>query len=198
MSTCQWKQLRITKINARNYSHLTWRPTFYTMTTKVSQTASWVPMHLLPWAQHKKWIPIGSLGCSTLYIKDHTFILCKILSVLNGRIASCGWFCHFSPKPVLHSVISNSPIALYCHFLPINPKPWASFIPGNVSLGCKLPADCLCAAADWPHPTDWLVAENALWSCPPIHNSPCWLKSSGPPTLCSVKSIITVHLLKIR
>jgi hypothetical protein len=61
-----------------------------------------------------------------------------------------------------------------------------------------LPTDRLCGVADWPHPMDWLEAENALWSCSPIHNSPCWLKSNGLPTLCSVKSIITVHLLKIR
>lgn len=163
LSTHQWKQLRVTKINACNCSCLTWRPTSHAIITKVSQTASRVPMHSLPWAQRKKWRPIGSSGCSTLYIMDYTLILCKNLNVLNGRIGSCGGFCHFSPKPVPHSVISDSPIALYCHFLPINPKPWASFIPGNVSLGCMLPTDCLCGAADWPHPTDWLEAENALW-----------------------------------
>ncbi len=100
MLTHWQKHLRMTKINTCNCSHPTWRPTSHTMTTKVSQTASWVLMHLLPWAQHEKWIPIGSMGCNTLYIKDHTLILCKILSVLNGRIGSCGWFRHFSPKPV--------------------------------------------------------------------------------------------------
>jgi hypothetical protein len=33
------------------------------MATKVLQTISWVFVHLLPWAQHKKWIPVRSMGC---------------------------------------------------------------------------------------------------------------------------------------
>jgi hypothetical protein len=33
------------------------------MATKVSQITSWVFMCSLPWAQRKKWIPIGLMGC---------------------------------------------------------------------------------------------------------------------------------------
>jgi hypothetical protein len=33
------------------------------MVAKMSQTTSWVPMSSLPWVQHKKWIPVGSMGC---------------------------------------------------------------------------------------------------------------------------------------
>jgi hypothetical protein len=40
-----------------------WKPTSHEMATKVSQIASWVPMHLLPGAQCKRWILIGSMGC---------------------------------------------------------------------------------------------------------------------------------------
>jgi hypothetical protein len=35
----------------------------YLMVAKMSQIASWVLMHSLPWMQHKRWIPIGSMGC---------------------------------------------------------------------------------------------------------------------------------------
>jgi len=37
------------------------------MVAKVSQTASWVLICSLSWAQHKKWIPIGSMGCVHTY-----------------------------------------------------------------------------------------------------------------------------------
>ncbi len=40
-----------------------WKPTFRAMVAKVSWIASWVPMRSLPWTQHKRWIPIGSMGC---------------------------------------------------------------------------------------------------------------------------------------
>jgi hypothetical protein len=33
------------------------------MAAKVSWIASWVLVHSLPWSQHKRWIPIGSMGC---------------------------------------------------------------------------------------------------------------------------------------
>jgi hypothetical protein len=39
-------------------SHPTWKPASHAMMAKVLQTASWVPMHLLPWVQCKRWTPI--------------------------------------------------------------------------------------------------------------------------------------------
>ncbi len=41
----------------------TWKPTSRTMVAKVSQIASWVPMHSLPWAQCKRCISIRSMEC---------------------------------------------------------------------------------------------------------------------------------------
>jgi hypothetical protein len=41
----------------------TWKLVFHIMVAKVLQIASWVHVHLLPWEQRKKWIPIGSMGC---------------------------------------------------------------------------------------------------------------------------------------
>ncbi len=49
--------------NACSYFYPTWKLASCAMATKVSQTTSWVPMHLLLWAQRKRWIPIGSMGC---------------------------------------------------------------------------------------------------------------------------------------
>jgi hypothetical protein len=51
------------KENACNYSHIIWKLTSRTMATKVSWIASWVFVRLLPWTQHNRWIPIGSMGC---------------------------------------------------------------------------------------------------------------------------------------
>ncbi len=49
--------------NACNCSCPMWKPTYHATVTKVLQITSWVPMCLLPWAQDKKWIPIGLMGC---------------------------------------------------------------------------------------------------------------------------------------
>jgi hypothetical protein len=49
--------------NTCNYSHPTWKLTFHTIKAKVSWITSWVPIYLLPWAQCKRWIPIGLMGC---------------------------------------------------------------------------------------------------------------------------------------
>jgi len=40
-----------------------WKLASHIMVVKVPQIASWVPMCLLPWAQCKRWIPIGLMGC---------------------------------------------------------------------------------------------------------------------------------------
>ncbi len=49
--------------NTCNCFHPTWKPTSHPMVAKVSQIASWVLVHLLPWTQRKSWIPIGLMGC---------------------------------------------------------------------------------------------------------------------------------------
>jgi hypothetical protein len=63
MSTHQWEELNVVKRNTCNYSCPTWRSTSRTMAAKVSRIASWVLVHSLSWAQRKRWIPIGSMGC---------------------------------------------------------------------------------------------------------------------------------------
>jgi hypothetical protein len=50
-----------------SYFRPMWKLASCAMVTKVSQTTSWVPMCSLPWAQCKKWIPIGSMGCVHTY-----------------------------------------------------------------------------------------------------------------------------------
>jgi len=63
ISTHWPKELNMFKESTCNCSHPTWKLTSHRMETNVSQTASWVLMHSLLWAQHKKWIPIKSMGC---------------------------------------------------------------------------------------------------------------------------------------
>jgi len=58
-----WKELNVVKGNTCNCSHPTWKLTSHIMATKVLQIASWVLVCSLPWAPHKRWIPIGSMGC---------------------------------------------------------------------------------------------------------------------------------------
>jgi hypothetical protein len=51
------------KENTCSCFHPMWKLTSLTMAAKVLRTTLWVPMHLLPWAQCKRWIPIESMGC---------------------------------------------------------------------------------------------------------------------------------------
>jgi len=63
MLISQQKELGVAKGIVCSYFHPMWKPTSCTIAAKVLQTTSWVPVHPLPWAQCKKWIPIGSMGC---------------------------------------------------------------------------------------------------------------------------------------
>jgi len=63
MSIHQQEELNVVKGNACNCFCSMWKLASYTMVTKVSQITSWVPVRSLPWAQHKRWIPIGSMEC---------------------------------------------------------------------------------------------------------------------------------------
>jgi hypothetical protein len=57
------QELNVVEGIACNYSCPTWKLPFRAMATKVLWTTSWVPMCSLPWMQHKRWIPIGLMGC---------------------------------------------------------------------------------------------------------------------------------------
>jgi hypothetical protein len=63
MLTCWREEWSMVEENACSYFHPMWKPTSRVMATKVSQTTSYVFVHSLPWAQFKRWIPIGSMGC---------------------------------------------------------------------------------------------------------------------------------------
>ncbi len=63
MLTHQRKELKVVEGSACNCSHPMWKPKSHAMATKVSRITSWVPMCSLLWAQHKRWVPIGSMGC---------------------------------------------------------------------------------------------------------------------------------------
>ncbi len=63
MSTHRWKELNVVKGSTSNCSRPTWKPAFCSMAPKMLQITSWVPMRSLPWAQCKRWIPIGLMGC---------------------------------------------------------------------------------------------------------------------------------------
>jgi hypothetical protein len=63
MSIHRQKELNVVERNACNCSCPTWKLASHTMMAKVSRIPSWVPVRSLPWAQHKRWIPIGLMGC---------------------------------------------------------------------------------------------------------------------------------------
>ncbi len=51
--------------------YLTWKSTSRAMATKVSWIASWILVHLLPWVQRKRCIPIKCMGCVHTHQKIH-------------------------------------------------------------------------------------------------------------------------------
>jgi hypothetical protein len=63
MSTSQQEELNVAERSTCYCFCPTWKPPSCTTATKVLQITSWVPMRSLPWTQHKRWIPIGSIGC---------------------------------------------------------------------------------------------------------------------------------------
>ncbi len=72
MWTCWWKELNVIERSTYNCSQPIWKPSFHAMVTKVSWIVSWVPMHLLPWMLHKRWIFIRSIECVHMYQKIPT------------------------------------------------------------------------------------------------------------------------------
>jgi hypothetical protein len=71
----------VAKGSTCNYFRPTWKPTFHAMAAKMLQTSSWVPMHLLPLVQCKRWVPIGSMGCV------HTHWGKPIIENAEGKVA---------------------------------------------------------------------------------------------------------------
>jgi len=69
-----WREeLNVLKKSVCNYFHPMWKLISCTMVANVSQITSWVLRHSLPWAQHKRWIPIGSMGCVHTHWRILTF-----------------------------------------------------------------------------------------------------------------------------
>jgi hypothetical protein len=84
MSTCQQKELDMVEGNTCTCSCSMWKPTYCVMATKVLQIASWVLVCLLPGAQHKKWIPVRSMGCMNTHRRIPTIERhCSPSHVLN-------------------------------------------------------------------------------------------------------------------
>jgi hypothetical protein len=82
--------LNVAEGSTSSYSRPMWKPTSYTMAPKVSQTASWVPVHSLPWAQHKKWILIGSMGCAHTQQKRPAIEGCDSLNRVQSVVTKIG------------------------------------------------------------------------------------------------------------
>jgi hypothetical protein len=83
ISICQWEKLNVVEGSVCNSSHPTWKLTFRPMATKVSQIASWILVYSLLWMQHKRWIPIGSMGC----VYRHR----RILAIEGWSSPNCVW-----------------------------------------------------------------------------------------------------------
>ncbi len=54
------------------------------MTTKVSQTTSWVPMRSLPWVQHRRWTLVTSMGCVHMHPRILAIEGCGSLSHIKS------------------------------------------------------------------------------------------------------------------
>jgi hypothetical protein len=79
------------------------------MVTKVLQTTSWVLMRSLPWAHHKKWIQIGSMGCVHMHWKKPTIegwgnsscvqSVVEKTKEVNQKVWNIGWIVSQEPIP---------------------------------------------------------------------------------------------------
>jgi GH43 family beta-xylosidase len=106
----QQKELSLAKGSACNCSCPMYKPTSHTIITKVLWIASWVPMHSLPWAQHKKWIPIRSIGCvhthwGRLAIEgcaspSHIQSVVEKIGEDNWKVEKIGWIINQAPTLV--------------------------------------------------------------------------------------------------
>jgi hypothetical protein len=71
MSIRQREELNVFERNTCSCFRPMWKPTSCAMAIKVSQSASGVHVHSLPWTQCKRWIPIRSMGCVYTNWKIH-------------------------------------------------------------------------------------------------------------------------------
>jgi len=60
------------------------------MVAKVLQTASQVHVRLLPWAQHKKWIPIRLMGCVHTHQERLAIERCDNLNYIRKVVEKIG------------------------------------------------------------------------------------------------------------
>jgi hypothetical protein len=63
MSTHQWEEWKVVEKSTCNCFHPTWKLASHAIATKVSWITSWVPIHSLPLAQHKRWALVTLMGC---------------------------------------------------------------------------------------------------------------------------------------
>jgi len=109
LSICRQKELNVFKGSTCCFRPM-WKLTSYTMATKVSQTASWVLMHSLSWAQCKRWIPIGSMGCVHMHQRipaikgwgspSHIWSIVEKIGEVNPKFGKIGWIVNqtFTPR----------------------------------------------------------------------------------------------------
>jgi hypothetical protein len=74
------EELNLVDRNACSSPCIVWKSTFSTMTAKVFWITSWIYVRLLLWMQHKRWIPIGLMGC----VHTHQ----KILAIEGWNISN--------------------------------------------------------------------------------------------------------------
>jgi hypothetical protein len=101
------------------------KPTSHAMATKMSQIASWVLICSLPWTQHKRWIPIRSMGCvhthqGYLQLKD--VLLQVVVETLwkktrknNQNVKKTSWVVNqmFAPRPE-HDKFGHNGLKIFC------------------------------------------------------------------------------------
>ncbi len=78
------------KGNACSCSHPMWKSTSQIMITKMLWTISWVFVRSLPWAQHKRWIPRGSMGCVHTHCGRFTIEGCNSLNYILNIMEKIG------------------------------------------------------------------------------------------------------------
>ncbi len=66
--------------------HPTWKPTSRIMATKMSRIISYVHVRSLPWAQCKRWIPVGSMGFGHIHRRRLAIERCGNLNCVRSTV----------------------------------------------------------------------------------------------------------------
>jgi hypothetical protein len=89
------EELNVVESNTCSYYHPMRKPTSHTMSTKVSQITSWVPMWSLPWTlECKKWISIGLMDaciCIERYLQLKDEVVQIVFEMLWKKIGENNW-----------------------------------------------------------------------------------------------------------